>query len=95
VFLLRSYFLVQVGQIPHGKLVSKSSLVTITKAKGTIRFDDENRQILDFTLGQMSGLLRHSRPEIVEVANKYVGELDHLLSNMITYPVVNLGQLVR
>ncbi|KAH9996377.1 pyridoxal phosphate-dependent transferase [Xylariaceae sp. FL0662B] len=68
------------------------SPVIITRAKGTKLYDDENRQILDFTSGQMSSLLGHSHPEIVEVVRKYVGELDHLLSNMITKPVVELAE---
>lgn len=69
-----------------------SSPVVITKAKGTRLYDANNRQILDFTSGQMSSLLGHSHPEIVEVVRKYVAELDHLLSNMITHPVVDLAE---
>ncbi|KAF3032620.1 hypothetical protein E8E11_001335 [Didymella keratinophila] len=40
----------------------------------------------------MSSLLGHSHPEVVQVVRKYVGELDHLLSNMITQPVVTLAE---
>ena len=69
-----------------------SSPVVITKAKGTSLYDANGRQILDFTSGQMSSLLGHSHPEIVEVVKRYVGELDHLLSNMITEPVVELAE---
>ncbi|KAF4784376.1 aminotransferase class III [Colletotrichum scovillei] len=68
------------------------SPVIITKAKGTKLYDAEGRQILDFTSGQMSSLLGHSHPEIVEVVQKYVAELDHLLSNMITQPVADLAE---
>ena len=68
------------------------SPIIITKAKGTRLYDADGRQILDFTSGQMSSLLGHSHPEIVEVVSKYAGELDHLLSNMITYPVVELAE---
>ncbi|KAF2724154.1 PLP-dependent transferase [Polychaeton citri CBS 116435] len=68
------------------------SPVVITRAKGTKLFDAENKQILDFTSGQMSSLLGHSHPEIVEVVVKYVQQLDHLLSNMITHPVVDLAE---
>ena len=68
------------------------SPVIITKAKGTRLYDADNRQILDFTSGQMSSLLGHSHPEIVEVVKTYVSELDHLLSNMITQPVVDLAE---
>lgn len=69
-----------------------SSPVVITKAKGTRLYDANNCQILDFTSGQMSSLLGHSHPEIVDVVRKYVAELDHLLSNMITHPVVDLAE---
>lgn len=68
------------------------SPVVITKAKGTRLYDANQRQILDFTSGQMSSLLGHSHPEIVEVVKKHVAELDHLLSNMITQPVVDLAE---
>lgn len=40
----------------------------------------------------MSSLLGHSHLEIVEVVRNNVGELDHLLSNMITEPVVQLAE---
>ncbi|KAI1109201.1 pyridoxal phosphate-dependent transferase [Nemania sp. NC0429] len=64
----------------------------ITKALGTKLFDQNGRAILDFTSGQMSSLLGHSHPEIVEVVRENVAELDHLLSNMITQPVVALAE---
>ncbi|KAK5683436.1 hypothetical protein LTS10_004968 [Elasticomyces elasticus] len=69
-----------------------ASPVIITKAQGTRLHDASGRQILDFTSGQMSSLLGHSHPEIVEVVRRYVGELDHLISNMITEPVVELAE---
>ncbi|PVH76134.1 hypothetical protein DL98DRAFT_657628 [Cadophora sp. DSE1049] len=69
-----------------------SSPVIITRAKGTRLYDAHNNSILDFTSGQMSSLLGHSHPEIVAVVQRYVAELDHLLSNMITHPVVNLAE---
>ncbi|KAK2782037.1 hypothetical protein FQN53_000213 [Emmonsiellopsis sp. PD_33] len=64
----------------------------IVKAKGTRLYDASGRQILDFTSGQMSSLLGHSHPEVVDVVKKYAEELDHLLSNMVTIPVVNLAE---
>ncbi|TVY54898.1 2,2-dialkylglycine decarboxylase [Lachnellula suecica] len=66
--------------------------VIITSAKGTRLYSNNNAQILDFTSGQMSSLLGHSHPEIVAVVQQYVAGLDHLLSNMITHPVVNLAE---
>ncbi|CAI6334345.1 unnamed protein product [Periconia digitata] len=64
----------------------------ITRARGTKLYDIHDRQILDFTSGQMSSLLGHSHPEIVAVVKHYVENLDHLLSNMITQPVVDLAE---
>jgi 4-aminobutyrate aminotransferase-like enzyme len=64
----------------------------ITKAEGVRLHDSTGRSILDFTSGQMSSILGHSHPEVVEVARKYVGELDHLLSNMVTPPVVEMAR---
>ncbi|KAL4932977.1 aspartate aminotransferase family protein [Aspergillus undulatus] len=68
------------------------SPVVITKAKGTRLYNENGQSILDFTSGQMSSLLGHSHPEIVAVVQQYVAELDHLLSNMITHPVVDLAE---
>lgn len=68
------------------------SPVIITKAEGTRLWDSDGRQILDFTSGQMSSLLGHAHPEVVAVVKEQVGSLDHLLSNMITHPVVNLAE---
>ncbi|OAL06925.1 PLP-dependent transferase [Phaeosphaeriaceae sp. SRC1lsM3a] len=68
------------------------SPTVIARAQGTRLYTTDGREILDFTSGQMSSLLGHSHPEVVEVVRKYVGELDHLLSNMITQPVVDLAE---
>ncbi|OQO14306.1 hypothetical protein B0A48_01182 [Cryoendolithus antarcticus] len=68
------------------------SPVIITKALGTRLYDASGRQILDFTSGQMSSLLGHSHPEIVRVVNQQVARLDHLLSSMITEPVIELAE---
>lgn len=64
----------------------------ITKAQGVHLYDANNRRILDFTSGQMSSLLGHSHPEIVSVVQHSIAQLDHLLSNMITAPVVELAE---
>ena len=68
------------------------SPVVITRAKGTRLYDADGRSILDFTSGQMSSILGHSHPEIVEVVRNSIGELDHLLSSMITQPVIDLAE---
>jgi 4-aminobutyrate aminotransferase-like enzyme len=71
------------------------SPAVIVNALGTRLYDIEGNQILDFTSGQMSSLLGHSHPEIVQVIQKSAAELDHLLSNMISPPVVDLGERLR
>ncbi|KAL9093598.1 MAG: hypothetical protein Q9165_003993 [Trypethelium subeluteriae] len=68
-----------------------TSPVIITRAHGTKLYASD-RQILDFTSGQMSSLLGHSHPDIVAVIKHYAENLDHLLSNMVTQPVVNLAE---
>ena len=42
----------------------------------------------------MSAILGHSHPEIVAVARKYIGELDHLYSTVLSRPVVELAALI-
>ena len=66
--------------------------VIITKAKGTNMWDINGKRIMDFTSGQMSSLLGHGHPEIVEVVNEHVAGLDHLFSAMVTEPVVQLAE---
>ncbi|KAK3624917.1 hypothetical protein LTR56_020731 [Elasticomyces elasticus] len=64
----------------------------VKKAKGTILYDVDDKRLLDFTSGQMSSLLGHGHPEIVEVIVKYATELDHLMSLMVSEPVVNFAE---
>ena len=63
-------------------------------AAGNYFTDADGRRILDFTSGQMSAILGHSHPEIVEVARRYIGELDHLYSSILSRPVVDLAALI-
>ena len=63
-------------------------------AAGNFFTDADGRRILDFTSGQMSAILGHSHPEIVEVARRYMGELDHLYSAILSRPVVELAALL-
>src|SRR5260221_6819939 len=63
-------------------------------AAGNYFTDADGRRILDFTSGQMSAILGHSHPEIVEVARKSIGELDHLYSTILSRPVVDLATLL-
>lgn len=65
--------------------------IIVERASGTYVFDSDGRAILDFTSGQMSSLLGHSHPEIVEVVRDCIGHLDHLFSGMLSRPVVDLA----
>jgi 2,2-dialkylglycine decarboxylase (pyruvate) len=42
----------------------------------------------------MSAILGHSHREIVDVARRYIGELDHLYSTILSRPVVELAALI-
>src|SRR5690348_15861092 len=42
----------------------------------------------------MSAILGHSHSEIVSVARRYIGELDHLYSSVLSRPVVELAALL-
>lgn len=61
----------------------------IVRARGHYIYDSEGREILDFTSGQMSGILGHGHPEIVAVVEDMVVNLDHLHSGFLSDPVIN------
>lgn len=62
------------------------------RAAGAFVYDASGRAVLDFTSGQMSAILGHSHPAIVEVVTEMVGRLDHLFSGMLSRPVIDLGE---
>src|SRR5215210_5848401 len=64
------------------------------RAHGSFIWDADGRRILDFCSGQMSAIIGHSHPEIVEVVRRTVGELDHLYSTVLSRPVVDLAALL-
>ncbi|KAJ5518882.1 Pyridoxal phosphate-dependent transferase major region subdomain 2 [Penicillium expansum] len=49
-------------------------------------------KVLDFTSGQMSCLLGHGHPEIVQAITDHAASLDHLFSGMVSPPVISLGE---
>jgi 2,2-dialkylglycine decarboxylase (pyruvate) len=65
--------------------------VLIERASGSYVYDRSGRAILDFTSGQMSGILGHSHPEIVATVGQSVARLDHLHSSFLSPPVLELG----
>ncbi|EIW70143.1 hypothetical protein TREMEDRAFT_30324 [Tremella mesenterica DSM 1558] len=65
--------------------------VIVERAQGTAMWDSDGNKILDFTSGQMSSLLGHGHPEIVQVVSNYMANLDHIFSAMVTKPNVDLA----
>ncbi|WP_231928571.1 aspartate aminotransferase family protein [Micromonospora echinaurantiaca] len=64
----------------------------IERAAGSFVYTAEGRQILDFTSGQMSAILGHSHPAIVQTVQRGIASLDHLFSGMLSRPVVDLAR---
>lgn len=64
----------------------------ITHAKGIYIYTASGHRMLDWTSGQMSCLIGHGNPEIVEVITKHATSLDHLFSGMISPPVISLAK---
>jgi 2,2-dialkylglycine decarboxylase (pyruvate) len=63
----------------------------IVRARGPYIYDRDGREILDFTSGQMSGILGHGHPEIVAVVQEMVANLDHLHSGFLSDPVIKFA----
>ncbi|MBV8651387.1 MAG: aspartate aminotransferase family protein [Alphaproteobacteria bacterium] len=64
----------------------------VAKARGTLLWDSEGREILDFTSGQMCATLGHNHPSIVEAIREACEGALHLFSGMLSPPVVALSQ---
>ena len=62
------------------------------RAAGSYVYDASGRAVLDFTSGQMSSILGHSHPAIVDVVQQMIGRLDHLFSGMLSRPVIELAE---
>lgn len=65
--------------------------IIVERAEGSFVYDADGREILDFTSGQMSAVLGHSHPDIVETVTRQVGSVAHLFSGMLSRPVVELA----
>ena len=63
----------------------------VASAQGAYVRMEDGRQVLDFTSGQMSGILGHSHPAIVECIQRQSETLVHLFSGMLSQPVVELA----
>ena len=64
----------------------------IARARGTLLWDTDGREILDFTSGQMCATIGHNHPRILEaIARACEGAL-HLYSGMVGPAVVELAR---
>ena len=64
----------------------------IERACGTLIWDEQGRELLDFTSGQMCATVGHNHPRIVQaIAEACEGAL-HLFSGMLSPPVVELSR---
>ncbi|SJM86919.1 related to CAR2-ornithine aminotransferase [Zygosaccharomyces bailii] len=70
---------------------AKFAPMVITRAQGSYVYAGD-KQILDFTSGQMSTLLGHGHPEITETITEHASQLDHLFSGMLSPPVLDLAE---
>jgi 4-aminobutyrate aminotransferase-like enzyme len=64
----------------------------ITHAKDVFVYTASGRKILDWTSGQMSCLVGHGHPEVVQTIKDHAANLDHLFSGMISPPVIRLAE---
>ncbi|CAP98653.1 hypothetical protein E8E15_010503 [Penicillium rubens] len=64
----------------------------ICGSKGLYVYTASGHKVLDFTSGQMSCLLGHGNPEIVQTLADHAASLDHLFSGMVSPPVISLGE---
>jgi 2,2-dialkylglycine decarboxylase (pyruvate) len=64
----------------------------IQRAEGVYVYGPDGRPVLDFTSGQMSGILGHSHPEIVATVRDAIAELDHVHSSFLSDPVLRLTE---
>jgi 2,2-dialkylglycine decarboxylase (pyruvate) len=64
----------------------------IARAQGTMLWDTNGKQLIDFTSGQMCSTLGHNHPRIVEAIRRACDGALHLFSGMISPPVVELSR---
>lgn len=62
------------------------------KATGSYIYDRKGNAILDFTSGQMCSVFGHNHPKFVEILEKAGDSAIHLLSSILSPPVINLAK---
>jgi 4-aminobutyrate aminotransferase-like enzyme len=63
----------------------------IVKTSGLYIWTSDGKKIMDWTSGQMSCLIGHGHPEVVEAVRKHAESLDHLYSGMLSPPIIQLA----
>lgn len=67
----------------------------IERAQGAYVYGADGKALLDFTSGQMSGILGHSHPEIVATVQQAAAQLDHVHSSFLSTPVLKLTEALN
>ncbi len=62
------------------------------KAFGSYIYNKKGDAILDFTSGQMCSVFGHNHPKFVEILEKSGGKAIHLLSSILSPPVIKLAK---
>ena len=63
----------------------------VIKTEGVYFWTASGKKVMDWTSGQMSCLLGHGHPEVVETVRSHAAHLDHLHSGMMSPPVAALA----
>lgn len=66
--------------------------VTFMRGEGSSLFDDEGNEYLDFLTGISVCSLGHCHPDVVAVARKQIGTLDHVTNLFYTEPMARLAE---
>jgi len=64
----------------------------IERAKGTVLYTTDGREILDFTSGQMSAILGHANPEVLKAIREASETVAHLHSSQRSPAVIRLAE---
>ncbi|MFC5143055.1 aspartate aminotransferase family protein [Actinomycetospora rhizophila] len=63
----------------------------VERAAGSRVTTRDGAEVLDFTSGQMSSVLGHAHPDVVETVARAVATLDHLHSGMLSPPLLEFA----
>lgn len=75
--------------IPYGGKILPE---IVTRTEGLYFYTATGKRVLDWTSGQMSCLIGHGHPEIVETITEHARNLDHVYSSMVSLPVIELAK---